>query len=401
MSADWRSVNLRGGFQEELVADLVDGAPEGASLGRGCVVIQTNATSSFHVTFSHSDALPTRGTDNPVLRFVVGKRRNSMTCVGIGNPYPKKEPIESTKSADALLTDSEERSRTYWFLYDRAVAVAAMGVQGTAQADLCRLVCRFKDATGFKQEAFENLRHVIVSSGKQPVSLRIVRVCAPPDVSIPRYRFDAEAWASLPWEGCSVVFELDEAHRSLVDKVQKLLMKSPLAPFYCIVAPRCVSLNAVRLLDPLRRPDLGPDSEDRAWTDCFRDVQERAAPVLASAPWTYCPMRFNRADCTSITLEPAGASVKETLKLWATAIQGATRLRNAATGPEMLTISFAFEVFPIQGESAQQMRRDLVRDITAVVEKEWGIMEFRNPQLVCWHTAYDYKPVAECLGTSG
>eukprot|EP00438_Fugacium_kawagutii_P017431 Skav208461 [mRNA] locus=scaffold1104:221196:222862:+ [translate_table: standard] len=85
--------------------------------------------SSFHVSFSHTDALPIRGTDVPSLRFVVGKRQNSMTSVGLGNPYVKKEPIDFTRQSDALLTSNPEKSRTYWFLYDKVLSVAAMGVQ--------------------------------------------------------------------------------------------------------------------------------------------------------------------------------------------------------------------------------------------------------------------------------
>merc|ERR1719433_1103688 len=119
-----------------------------------------------------------------------------MTSVGLGNPYIKKEPVDYTNTHDALLTNDEERSRTYWFLYDRQVAIAAMGVQVSPQADLCRLCTRFDREANldFKAEICENLRYVSVSSGKRPVSLRIVRVCAPPDLAIPRMRFDAVTW---------------------------------------------------------------------------------------------------------------------------------------------------------------------------------------------------------------
>lgn len=41
----------------------------------------------------------------------------------------REEPIDFTKQADALLTNNPEKSRTYWFLYDRIVQVAAMGIQ--------------------------------------------------------------------------------------------------------------------------------------------------------------------------------------------------------------------------------------------------------------------------------
>lgn len=394
MTSDWRWINLPGGFVEEAAADLAAGSFDGAGQGRGCIIIQTNATSSFHVIFSCTPALPSRGTDNPVLRFVVGKRKNSMTSVGLGNPYMKKDPIDFTKSPDALLTDSEEKSRTYWFLYDRAVSVAAMGVQGAPQADLCRLACRFRDAIGFRAEACDHLQHVAVSSGKRPVSLRIIQVCGPPDISIPRYRFDAEAWDALPWQGSSCVFEVDEAHRRLVEKVQQLLAASPIAPFYGLVEPKCLCLNAYRLLDPLRRNDLFPGAggEDVEWPHCYTELHHRLRPVLDSAPWTYWPLRFDRADCTTITLAPSGPGCQRGIQEWCKAVQGTTKLRNSATNREMLTLTFAFEVFPVEGENAAQVRRDLVREITAMLEREWAIMEFRCPQMVCWQTHTAYSP---------
>merc|ERR1712060_886523 len=63
-----------------------------------------------------------------------------------------------------------------------------------------------------------------------------------------------------------------------------------------------------------------------------------------------------------------------------------TGLRNAATNREMLTLSFAFEVFPVEGENVVQVRRDLVKEITNVLQKEWGIMEFHTPHFACWQT---------------
>lgn len=398
MSADWRWVNLNGGFTEELVADLCAGSADSGSMSRGCIVIQTNATASFHVAFSHTDRLPIRGSDNPALRFVVGKRQNSMTSVGLGSPYVKsKEPIDFTKSADALLTGDPEKSRTYWFLYDRSVGVAAMGVQVAPQADLCRLVCRFRDASdslGFRAEVCENLRYIVLSSGKKPVSLRIVNVFAPPDISIPRYRFDPERWAPLPWQGSSCVFELDEFHRFLVERVQQVLRSSPIAAFYSFVDPKCFCLNAYRLMDTLRRVELFPGrtSDDLDWRTCHDEVYNRMQPVLSSAPWTFWPLRFDRVDCTAITLASTGLGCGKAISEWCKAMEKATMLRNGATSREMLTLTFAFEVFPVEGENAAQARRDVIREITSLLEKEWGMMEFRCPQLVCWQTHTDYVP---------
>jgi hypothetical protein len=396
MSAEWHWVNLQGANHEELIADLCegDGRVEGAGLGRLLVVVQTNATSSFHISFSSTAAVPFRNTPEPVLRFVVGKRQNSMTSCGLGNPYIKKTPIDFTKSPDALLSDDPEKSRTYWFLYDRDVAVAAMGVQAAPQADLCRLVCRFKDVTGFREEACAQLRYISVSSGKRPVSLRVVGVGAPPDVSIPRFRFDPLAWKGLEWRGSSFVFALDEVHRQLLVKAQKLLAASPIAPFYGITEPHCLCLNAYRLLDPLRRPELfpGQDCADLEWPACHAEVHERLAPILSSAPWTYWPLRFEKADCTSVTLAPTGKVCSQVISEWAKAVQGASQLRNGALGREMLTLTFAFEVFPVEGENLAQARRDLVREITGMLEKEWGIMEFRSPFLACWETYTSYVP---------
>lgn len=404
MLAEWRWVNLQGGFSEEVVADLCAGV-EDAGLGRGCIAVQTNALSSFHVSFSSSDALPARGTDNPVLRFVVGKRKNTMTSVGLGNPYIKKEPIDFTRAPDALLTDSEEKSRTYWFLYDRTIGVAAMGVQLAPQADLCRLCCRFRDAMGFRSEACEGLRYVVLSSGKRPVSLRIVRISGPPDVSIPRYRFDPVAWTALPWEGSSCVLEVDEAHRQIVQRAQQILAASPIAPFYGFYEPRCLCVDVYRLLDPLRRGELfarNTGDDDPAWAACHAELHKRLRPVLQSAPWTCWSLKFDRTDCTGITLAPSGPGCAKAISEWAKAVQKAGALRNGATSRDMLTLSFAFEVFPVEGENAAQSRRDVIRELSALLEREWGVMEFRCPQLVCWRTHTEYAPyVPEAEAAAG
>lgn len=395
MTADWKWVNLPGGYAEELVADLCGGDVEGCSPGRGCVVVQTNAQSSFHVSFSNTADLPFRGTDEPVLRFVVGKRRNSMTSVGLGNPYIKKEPIDFTKHADALLTDDEQKSRTYWFLYDASVGIAAMGVQGTPQADLCRLVCRFRDALGFRAEVCENLRYLTVSSGKRPVSLRLVRLCAPPDLSIPRFRFDPVAWQKLPWDGASLVFELDAASRRLAERAQELLRASPIATLYELVEPRCLCVNAYRMLDPHRRRELGVGADDYEgpdWPTCYAEVRRRVEPILRSAAWTYLPLRFEKADCTTISLAAVGAGASAALAAWTEAVHGASGLRNDAMARDLLKVSFAFEVFPVEGENAQQARRDLVREITGLLSKEWGTAELCCPLLACWRTHTEYEP---------
>jgi hypothetical protein len=317
-----------------------------------------------------------------------------MTSCGLGNPYLKKNPIDFTKSPDALLTDDPEKSRTYWFLYDRDVAIAAMGVQAAPQADLCRLVCRFQDNLGFRAEACSGLRYVSLSSGKRPVSLRVVGVGAPPDVSIPRFRFDPVTWSALEWRGSSCIFDLDEAHRQIVAKAQKLLAASAVAPFYELVEPSCLCLNAYRLLDPLRRGELfpGQDCEDLEWNACHEEVHQRLMPVLSSAPWTYWPLRFEKADCTTVTLAPTGRVCSQAISEWAKAVQGASQLRNGALGREMLTLTFAFEVFPVEGENVAQVRRDLVREITGLLEKEWNVMEFRSPFLASWETYTKYVP---------
>lgn len=386
--AEWRWVNVPGGFTEELVADACDfGGP-----GRCCIVVQTNATSSFHVTFSHSSS-PSRGTGNPVLRFVVGKRKNSMTSVGLGNPYINKEPIDCTRDPEALLTDSETRSRTYWFLYDRNVATAAMGVQAPTP-DLCRLLCRFQDKKGFRAEACENLRYISVSSGKKPVSVRIVRVCEPPDITITKHLFDPETWTGLPWNGASYIFTLDDVHRKLVERAQGLLAASPIAPFYGFVDRQFLCLNVYRLLDPLRRAEMFPGmgSDDILWKSCHSELTHRLQGVVQSAPWTYWPLRYDRADCTAITVAPTGPGCSQVVNEWLRAVQNAAVLRNGAMRNEMLTVTFAFEVFPVQGENAVQARRDVLRQIQALLEEEWGVMEFKGPELVWWQTHAQYIP---------
>lgn len=408
---DWRWVNLPGGNVEQPLVDLCDCTErdtwhsdlsfECAGPGRGCIVVQTNATSSFHVIFSQT-VEASRNTEEPVLRFVVGKRRNSMTSVGLGNPYLKKEPIEFTKSSDALLTGDPEKSRTYWFLYDKHVGVAAMGCQGSPQADLCRLVCRFQDTVGFRAEVCANIRYISLSSGKRPVSLRVIGAGAPPDVSIPRYRFDAVTWQQLPWEGASVVFEPPGHHRQLLERAQHILATSPIAPFYCLIQPRCFCLNVYRLLDPHRRCELaapGEDGEALSWSSCYEEVHRRLEPLtLRSAPWTFWPLRFDRADATSVTLASTGLGCTAAIGEWSQQVQACTGLRNSATSREVFMMAFAFEVFPVEGDEATQVRRRVVREINALLEKEWGVSDFRAPFLATWQTHTDYVRHAGSVG---
>lgn len=399
-SADWHWINLPGGFNEKLVADVCSPAC-GAAAGRCCIVVQTNAMSSLHVIFSSTPHFPSRDSDNPVLRFVVGKRKNSMTAVGFGNPYLKKEPVDFTKQPDALLTTDEAKSRTYWFLYDRNVGVAAMGVQHP-QTDLTRLLCRFRDSSGFRQEMCESLRYIAVSSGKKPVSLSVKQVLLPPDISILPFKFDPAVWCPLSWYGNSCVFELDEKHKQLVQKVQKILMESPIAPLYGFVEPHCLCLNAYRLLDPLRKGELFPNNADDAeWKDCHTTVYERTKGVLASAPWTYIPLSFERADCTTISLAPTGQQCAKAIKSWASALQESSGLRSSATNREMMQLTFAFEVFPLEGETASQARRDVVKQITDLLLAEWGTMEFADPKLVCWRTHTEFVSYRDFMQEAG
>lgn len=318
-----------------------------------------------------------------------------MSSVGFGNPYLKKQPVETTASAEALLTSDPEKSRTFWFMYDREVGVAAMGRHEAPQADLCRLVCRFKDKIGFRSEVCKNLRYISVASGKHPVSLRIIGVGAPPDVSIPRYLFDPVRWVQLPWNGASCIFEPGDAHRLMLQKAQELLISSPLAPFYCAVDPKCLCLNTYRLLDPHRRGELLGSIEDAdnvSWDACNNIIQQRLSPlILASAPWTYWPLKFERADVTSITLSPIGPGGKDVVDNWAKQVQLATGLPNHATSRESMTISFAFQVFPVEGDNVSQVRRELVRQITALFESEWGVAEFRDPKIASWNTHVHYS----------
>jgi len=400
---EWHWVNLPGGNAEQVIVDLCECtaddawhstlSPEGAGPGRGCIVVQTNATSSFHVIFSRTPA-PSRGSNEPVLRYVVGKRRNSATTVGFGNPYVKKEHLESTTNADALLTSDPEKSRTFWFLYDNSVGVAAMGCQSAPQTDLCRLVCPLRDQLGFREEVCRDLRYISLASGKRPVSLRVVGAGAPPDVSIPRYLFDPVTLQPFPWQGASLVFEPDARLRQLLEAAQKILATSSIAPFYSLIEPRCLCLNAYRLLDPHRRGELlqpGEDGDSLTWDACYQEVHTRLSPnVLPSAPWTYWPLRFERASATSVMLAAMGPGCSSAIKEWTRAVQTSTGLRNSATNRDMLTMSFAFEVFPVEGEKAQQERKEVVRKITALMEKDWGIAELRQPLLVTWQTHTDY-----------
>merc|ERR1712232_228154 len=124
-------------------------------------------------------------------------------------------------------------------------------------------------------------------------------------------------------------------------------------------------------------------------------VHHRLRDVLRSAPWTYWPLRFDKADCTSILLEPAGRTCMKSMSSWCKAVHDATSLRNSATQREMISVTFAFAVYPIEGEMIAQARRDLSRDISNLLRTSWDVMEFSAPRLVCWETWCDHRPYSE------
>lgn len=395
----WNWLNLPGGFSEKVVGDFCSTAlaDAGCALGRGCVLVQTNATSAFRVIFSETSTLPIRDSDNPALTFVVGKRKNSITTVGFGSPYPKKEPIESTKSPDALLSSSSEQSRTFWFAYDKEVGALAMGVL-YPQPDLCRLVCRFP-SDGFRRELCENLRYVVISSGKKPVSVNVQQIIPPAELFIPQYKFCPRTWCSLPWYGNGVIFRLPEEHRKMMVEAQQILMASPIAELYALVEPQMICLHAYPMLDQLHPgireifPDEDPEDVD--WPRRHEAVHRRVAPILSSADWTYWPLRFDRVDCTHVHLAPTGERCQKAIKSWLKAVEDSTGLRSTKTPREILSFVFAFEVFPVVGEHNQQARRDVVRKVTEHLSAKWGVCEFAAPEFVCWQTHTDfhaYKP---------
>mmetsp|Transcript_40852 Transcript_40852/g.91666 ORF Transcript_40852/g.91666 Transcript_40852/m.91666 type:complete len:288 (+) Transcript_40852:3-866(+) len=270
-----------------------------------------------------------------------------------------------------------------------------MGVQAQPQPDHCRLIACLRDGHGYKEEICQNLRYLVVGAGRSSVSLRVVQVMAAPDLSIPRHHFNAVTREKLPWPGNSVVFELDEKHQKLVEKVQQLLLASPLAPYYALVEARCVCLNIFRALDPPRRNEFhistdGKQLEEFSWPDYHTELQQRISGIMQSAAWTYFPMKVDRVDCTAIMAAAISPGCDASLSAWLKELQQVAGLRNGATRREMLELKFAFQVFPLEGEKIAQIRRDVVRQLSAVVEKEWGAMDFRCPQLACWVTHSEY-----------
>ena len=71
----------------------------------------------------------------------------------------------------------------------------------------------------------------------------------------------------------------------------------------------------------------------------------------------------------------------------------ASGLRNALAPRELLSLSFANEVFPVEGEHAFLARRQLVREIKALLEQEWQVMDFKEPRLALWHSKSQWRPV--------
>ena len=52
------------------------------------------------------------------------------------------------------------------------------------------------------------------------------------------------------------------------------------------------------------------------------------------------------------------------------------------------------------GENAAQARRDLVKEISGLFEKEWRVMEFRSPIMAAWETHTRYIPYPLVSSTS-
>merc|ERR1711890_104483 len=101
-------------------------------------------------------------------------------------------------------------------------------------------------------------------------------------------------------------------------RIQKLVASSPIAPFYGFLEPRCLCVNAYRLLDPLRRSELfpGEDGDSLEWERCYQELDARLRPVLQSAPWTFVSLRFDRADCTTVHLATTGPGCDRAVKEW-------------------------------------------------------------------------------------
>ncbi|CAK0893721.1 unnamed protein product, partial [Prorocentrum cordatum] len=143
-------VPVSAGHQQALLGEL-------AEPGRGVVHLACNTEAPFRVVFSHSEG-PTRGRAE-VLCFVVGKRRNSVSTVGFGNPYqPKKQHLECTYEEDARLSP-QQATRDFWFLVDASRGLIAFGA-GAPMAETCRALVPLSPADWAKRELIAQLRYV-------------------------------------------------------------------------------------------------------------------------------------------------------------------------------------------------------------------------------------------------
>mmetsp|Transcript_3175 Transcript_3175/g.7149 ORF Transcript_3175/g.7149 Transcript_3175/m.7149 type:complete len:387 (-) Transcript_3175:100-1260(-) len=376
----WKWSHIPGGHQEEYVGTL----PEP---GRGIVVVQSNSPAAFRVVMSVDDK-DSRGTGAPVLCFKVGRHQNTSSAVGMGNPFRNKEPLDSTSEADAL-APTDGRLRTYWFMYDREVGIAAFGIE-QPQAETVRLLIPLE---GMRREVFDQIQFVRFASGKQKASVNLLNITEAIDLSVRRFQFDKFV-TPVPWHGACIAFQLPEPMRKMFAEIEAEARKTACAPLHAIAKTEHLVLQVLPLLDSISKSSRYTDTTD--WAYIYEEIYGRAFAVLSSAPWTFFNLSGETADsCTAYLTVSPGVEGRNAIRAWMRAMEAAVGWSSEASMKERLSITFAYPIYPIVGDRMLEARHELSRKVDSIVRSHAKtLFDLRGPELRTMVTAFESLPYA-------
>uniref|UniRef100_A0A7S1G7A1 Uncharacterized protein n=1 Tax=Bicosoecida sp. CB-2014 TaxID=1486930 RepID=A0A7S1G7A1_9STRA len=318
--------------------------------GRGCVVVEATG-GEFVLTMSVSGfTLPPA---KPTLAFHVGRDARHPTEVRFGDAGPYES--DRTTRADALCP-GDDATRCFWFSFDRATGVAALGV-GRVPGLGPRIVV--VDRSGHR--LVDGVRHVGMANWSHAVRLRVLAIEPPPPLACSPQRALADG-SFTPVNSVAVVSDISRARASgaplagdaddaaapwlsCLEAAQAALIESPLAPFFVpvplggvVVATLYECLNETtiglhRAFASETKFDSGDDGHDDAeWMRAFHDVRHRARDVLASAEWTVFQVEAAGVSegLDTVVLRPATACQRRAANAWAAAMRRDTGLPNTA-----------------------------------------------------------------------
>lgn len=354
-------VPVSAGHQQAFLGELVEP-------GRGVVHLACNTEAPFRVVFSHSEG-PTRGRAE-VLCFVVGKRRNSISTVGFGNPYqPKKQHLECTYDEDARLSP-QQATRDFWFLVDASRGLIAFGA-GAPMAETCRVLVPLGPSEWAKRELIAQLRYVYVESGRRITGVVFRSLRPPADLAL-RAAVDCRG-VPLPRPRCAVVHFLREGRqRELLQRARQVVLDSPLQGNFVGAQDLFVPLH-----EPLDELQRSAHFEGLGWAALCQQFSERLVLMLSSAPWTLFALKIKKVEIDRVLLEPATRETKKALDAYRAGVAAAMQAPLDRFGE--LSVQLALPIFPIVGDAQVAHRKAVVGQLSALLA-DFGTLEACGPE---------------------